>query len=141
MKGVLASSWVGRLALAGLFILVAFALQRMDSRLRTAELRAANQLDAFDQGRMPAETVFPQPSPVVWSGTIARTFVSGAALEITNADAPGGRFHAYMPDESVAPVTTGTVRITGTWRGWTCDYSETCVPEVDILNIERIVRK
>lgn len=124
-----------RCAFAGLFIVAAFLLQRADVALRNVQLQAA-ELRAFDRP-LPTETVFPEPSPIVWNGTITRIFISGSALEVRSADAPGGRFHAYMPGDAVAPFTEGDVRVSGSWRGWTCDYSQVCVPEVDITTIER----
>ncbi len=135
MNGGPPVSLVVRCTPAGLFIIAAFLLQRADTALRNVQLQAA-ELGAAVQP-VPTETAFPQPSPIVWSGTIARIFVSGAALEIRSADAPGGRFHAYMPDGTTSPFTDGSVRVTGAWRGWTCDYSQACVPEVDITDIVR----
>ena len=76
------------------------------------------------------------PRQVQWQGTISRIFVSGEALEVISADAPGGVFHAYMPEGQVSPVTDGTVTVNGLWRGSTCDYGTRCVPEVDIISVQ-----
>jgi hypothetical protein len=82
------------------------------------------------------EEAFSQAREIEWTGAISRIFVSGEALEVRSSDAPGGVFHAYMPDRQVSPVTDGTVRIHGLWRGYTCDYGIRCVPEVDIISVQ-----
>lgn len=100
-----------------------------------ARFRSALYSDPFY--RSPRATTFPTPKIVQWTGSVQRIFLSGEGLEIRSTMAPGGVFHAYMPDHRISPFTDGVVGVTGQWVGISCEYGQRCVPDV---RIETIVR-
>ncbi len=114
---------------AGLFLL----------RGNTVAPQPASQLQALQTLPTVAEETFAEPRDMTWEGHIERMFVGGEGLEIVGPEIPGGVFQAYMPDGELSPVTEGSVRVHGLWRGYTCAYGGrggSCVPEVDIITID-----
>jgi hypothetical protein len=111
------------------------------SREHTGAPQTANQLQALQTMPTVAEDTFSEPQEIVWEGRVARIFVGGEGLEIFGPSIPGGAFQAYMPQGEVSPVTEGSVKVRGLWKGYTCAYGGhdgACVPEVDIISVEAL---
>jgi hypothetical protein len=111
-----------------------------------SEYRSATGLDALirpspTQSPSPTEGEFSVARDVSWEGHVRRVFLGGGALEVVSRDAPGGVFQAYMPDDGIASVSEGPVRISGSWRGYTCAYggdNGRCVPDVTINHLQQL---
>lgn len=96
----------------------------------------ALELDAI----APTETVFPKPQAVVWDGVVFGVLAGGEGLAVRMLDT-SREFQAYMPGDTLASPSEGSVRVTGRWTGISCSYANTvfsghCTPTVDIQMIE-----
>lgn len=109
--------------------------------LGSMEVRApmtASELDAI----APVETVFPQPQAIAWDGAVFGILAGGEGLAVRMLDT-GREFQVYAPDNQLASVSEGTIRIRGNWTGISCAYANTvfsgrCTPTVDIVILEPI---
>lgn len=87
-----------------------------------------------------AEMAFPQPREIDWEGVVFGVVAGGRGLAVRRDDT-GELFQAHMPDEQIASISSGPVRIKGRWTGISCAYRQTvfggqCTPTIDIDDLE-----
>lgn len=99
--------------------------------------------DDFKWNDCACEKTFQKEYPIVWSGEVTASFVSGEAVGVRKFDknAKYKQFYVTLPEEYFNKVH-GNIRVTGRLIGITCAYANTifgeCVADVEADSVEKI---